>query len=273
MLSALVMDRFTRLCELETQKIDDQLNQEIGKLAAEMNANGQYRSGAYIMFVQKQYANSLKTRIRATWQAMHRVINNNGEVIQGESREELKTIIRSSIDRALHDLSPRLEAATRDRPQNVSVSLVEAAQDSLQTHELEIDLYVDSVTKKQCIEVSPAEGTSYIFYGAVGAVQTGAHASASIVQNLAQEDRDQIVKAIKLVIEHVESSDQLTNTTKEETIAVANEALEEIGKEKPNNTKLRGFFDILAQTVQTVSAAPGAYTALQNALLALGISI
>ena len=159
-----------------------------------------------------------------------------------------------------------MEPNLRDR-----LTLDEACDDSRRKHDVEIDLYVDSL-KISAEEQPSAMAHSYHFYGTVGTVQTGAGATANVVQNLAAEDKQALLRALDQIKDAISSSQALL-AQREELIEIAEECITLMQAPQPNDSKLRAMFDVLATSVQAVASAQPAYQALKAALLPLGIML
>ena len=140
-----------------------------------------------------------------------------------------------------------------------------AVRQAQRSAELEIDLYLDGLMTAE------NEKAQLHFHGPVGAVQTGSHARADVLQNISAEDRGALTHALTALREAIENAQELQDGQRMELIEVAAEceqmSLTGIG----NNTKLRGMLNVLATTIQTIGSAQPAYAALKLAVAPLGI--
>ena len=167
------------------------------------------------------------------------------------------------------------EILSQNLSMSISIDQVSLDQDrdhAIQKHEVEIDLYLEALTQTvQAAEEQPAAAQQYNFYGAVGAVQTGARASANIVQNLDQGDKDALIQALELAREAVDHAQEIADIQKQEVSSIVDDINSELHSGAPNNTKLRALFTTIGTSIQTLASAQPAYQALKGALIPLGI--
>ena len=154
---------------------------------------------------------------------------------------------------------------------NIPSTLTETAKLSKEKHNIEIDLYVDSL-RETGKEALPPRAT-YHFYGSVGAVQSGANAYANVVQHLADSDKQEIINALNEVKLAVQNASKKSEREIHELIEIVDDSIDELAKSNPNNTKLRACFDVLSGSIQAIASAGPAYHALKSALLPLGIML
>jgi len=126
-------------------------------------------------------------------------------------------------------------------PQNVSLSLNEALSLTIKKHNIEIDLYVDSLSirSEEAIGASVA-APQYNFYRNIGAVQTGVNSSANVIQNLGVEDRQALLSALGTLKEHIPSFQELTEIKRDELREIVEECVQQSTSETTNNTKCLG---------------------------------
>lgn len=141
----------------------------------------------------------------------------------------------------------------------------------LAKHEIEVDLYVDSLQRPGEHDMTPS--STYNFYGHIGTVQTGAHAVASTVQNLGAEGKSVLADALVKVLEALQAATSIHEQQKAELVEMAKEAQQQLTSAKPNNTKLLTTFNVLATAMQGIASAQPAYQALKLAVLPLGITL
>lgn len=114
---------------------------------------------------------------------------------------------------------------------------------------------------------------NYNFYGAVGSVQTGANATANVVQNLGADDRASLLSAIQQVRDALSNSPSVGEQQRSELLEIADECASQMTASAPNNTKLLTMFNVLGTAIQSIASAQPAYQALKGAILPLGITL
>jgi hypothetical protein len=110
-------------------------------------------------------------------------------------------------------------------------------------------------------------------YGTVGALQTGAHAVANVVQNLGANGRASLSAALQQFKEAIEIEPSLTEPERRKLLEIAQECTSEISSESPDDTKLLQIFNVLGTTIQSLASAPDAYLALKASFLVFGIGL
>jgi hypothetical protein len=181
--------------------------------------------------------------------------------------------MQAQTQTAFAELSASLEERVKRSQLNMSVSLTDALRASLAKHEVEIDLYVDSLTNSQAGEGKHPMTQNYNFYGAVGSVQTGANSVANTVQNLGGDDRAALTAALQQVREAVVVAPAVGEQQRRELIEIADDCATQMASESPNNTRLLTMFNVLGTAIQSIASAQPAYQALKVALVPLGISL
>ncbi len=273
MLDSLICDRAKRLIEVDFDKRRKLLPADIGHLKADAARRGMLSSGNTIMSLYNIFARELEIRSVIVWQNIVRAHQNNGAQIADSLRADLKQEVNKYILQAFDELTFSLQRELQNPglpnvpPQS---TLVDAKNHEIAKHDIEIDLYVDSLEKNA---PTKAPSQNYNFYGNIGAVQTGANAIAHVFQNLSEGDKSAINTAIQQSRTAIENSTELDANQKREIIEIANECAVQINSEQPNNTKLLTLLTILGTTVQSIASAPTAYNALKTALLPLGITL
>ena len=150
--------------------------------------------------------------------------------------------------------------------------LIDAEQAVKAKHEIEVDLYVDSLMGSSEIEKG-AMTQNYNFYGTVGSVQTGTSATANVVQNLGASDKTSLTSAILQVRDALSNAPSIGEQQRKELLEIADECTAQLSATSPNSTKLLTMFNVLGTAVQSISSAQPAYQAIKNAVLPLGITL
>ena len=269
MLDKALSDRFSRLLEVRIAERTRHFSDELRRLKFQAASKGMYRSGGYASQVFQAHERELEIRTIIAWESLVRAHKTLGVGSGCEISSPFKEEMRSKVDSFVAELTSSLLNATRDLPVAVSLSLAQMQSHLLKKHEVEIDLYEDSIVQ---MEKAPTS-SSYNFYGSVGAVQTGAHSQANVVQNLGTADQSALVQALELAREAIRSAGEIGDRKQHELIEIVTECRSELDASSPNNTKLLTLFNVLATSIQTISSAQPAYQSLKSALLPLGITL
>ena len=271
MLDPIFLDRFNRLSAVRIGERKEQFPLECGRLAADLSAKGMLRSGTHVLRSQQMHATEIAARAILTWETLVRVHRTFGSQPSPTMREDFKSLLRARVDADYQELTASfIEKQKSNGMIQQQFSLLEARDHTLAKHEIEIDLYVDSLDETD--EANGRSALTYNFYGNVGTVQAGAHAIANTVQNLGGVDRTALADALTKVQEALAGA-AIHAQQKSELLEMAKEAQTQLASSSPNNTKLMSTFNVLATSVQAISSAQPAYQALKLALLPLGITL
>ena len=271
MLDQTMQNRITKLVEVKFTERRRQFPIELVQIDSQAAMRGMFHSSVRVQQTQQAHERELEVRAVLAWESLVRVHRILGQPLSETLRDDLKIEIRRHIDDALNELVGSLDERVKKSGVNLSVSLDEAHHAVIDTHEIEVDLYVDSLTT--AIEDTKAVTQNYNFYGTVGSVQTGANASANVIQNLGSEDRGALVSAIQQVRDAIANSSFTREQQRKELLEIADDCTSQIAASSPNNTKLLTMFTVLGTAIQSIASAQPAYQALKVAVLPLGITL
>ncbi|MGO9592995.1 MAG: hypothetical protein ACLQFF_12510 [Steroidobacteraceae bacterium] len=105
-------------------------------------------------------------------------------------------------------------------------------------------------------------------YGPVGAVMTGANATAHVHMDAA--GRDRFVEALEALREAIGRIPELTVDQRTESRDVIAELTTEANAQRPNTMRIRGLLAGLSTGIQTAASARGAWEQLRDAAMAIG---
>jgi hypothetical protein len=118
-----------------------------------------------------------------------------------------------------------------------------------------------------------ATAGTYNFYGTVGAVMTANGAVANVVQNIGADQQRALLEALDIVRKALEVAPQVPARDRTELIELADEAVSEVKRERPNTRRLTQVLQNLAGAVQGIASGGPAYEAIRAAAAAIGIPI
>ena len=272
MLDEKVIERATRLIEVQWNERRNQVPMEISRVKGEANTRGVFHSSMTVLQIKDICEREIEIRSVIVWQSLVRVLRLLGGVPQQNLAEDLKHFVQQRVNEAYEELTRVLSANLMGMMKIEQVSLTPSRDHVIAKHEIEIDLFIDSQAGSSKEPQATVDSTSnYHFYGNVGAVQTGPGAEANVVQNLGTEDRAALEQALSLAREAISVAETISRGKREELLEIVDEATSELSKEKPNNTKLQTVFSTIATTIQSLASAQPAYQALKGALIPLGI--
>lgn len=96
---------------------------------------------------------------------------------------------------------------------------------------------------------------------------------ASVSQHIDANAKEQIREILENIKSTLLHSDVNIPVPKSELIDVVQESQEELQKEKPNFTRVKGLLASVGTAIQVVASLQPAYTTLKKALMVIGISL
>jgi hypothetical protein len=273
MLDLTLQARFEKLLEARISEQRKQFQLELGQIDAQAASYGRFHSGSRLLRLQQVHESELAIRAILTWESLVRVHRTFGCPMSDTLREDLKAEMSSRIAQCFSELNWSLTDRVQKTQANLPFSLNEARLAVAAKHDIEIDLYVDSLSTNTLQQGTPAMTQNYNFYGNVGSVQTGANSVANVVQNLDADDRASLSSALQQVKEALSVTPSIEDTQRRELLEIAEECASQMAAKAPNNTKLLTMFNVLGTAIQSIASAQPAYQALKMALLPLGITL
>jgi len=269
-----LVERTSRLIDVQLAERRKQLPMEIQKIQREAAASGNLESGRKVLQVRELCAHEIGLRATIVWQNLVRVHKIMGAGLTDSLTDDLKEFIGARVKEDYAELT-RILSQNLTRSINIGqVSLDETMEHAINKHDIEVDLYIDSLRQQPQGEENRDEQVSnYNFYGNVGAVQTGDSASANIVQNLGQDDKDALVQALQLARDALLAAQEMNESRKQDLINIVDEVSTELQTASPNSTKIQTLFQTVAISIQTIASAGPAYQALKSALVPIGIML
>jgi hypothetical protein len=250
------------------------LERSITRRLLQLQGEGQGRSGAAAEAIGDICAAEAQSAVPISWQYIWRAVLNIGVTPSSDLADELKAEIRAQTEQHFR----RLKAVVSDHihrmglsPDLVHDSLTKARDLALSMADPEVDLALTSVERR--LRTEKAE-TIYQFYAPVGAVVSGANASASVVQNMSAQARADLGAALESLAEAIFSATEIRNQQERgEVVELVSDARRELHRPTPNGWRLISLLQGIGGAVQTVGSALPAYEALKAAARMAGIEL
>jgi hypothetical protein len=261
---------------LEIGEQTDSLNQEINRSERAAAASGSSRSGPAFRGLTNLYILYIRNRAQLVWQTLFRFLTTTGISYSDTLAEELKKLLAKHLPENLFKDILQQKATLVGQPDSftrLGPELDAARIAALAKVGTEIDLFVLSL--KQKVEMKEKENSSTVFniYSPVGAIQTGDSSIANVTQSIDSDVRDQLSKVLEEISSRLLQEDILLPNPKAEIIEIIQEGQEELKKQSPNITKLRGMLSSVGTSIHTIASMKPAYETLKWALTFLGISL
>lgn len=273
MLDKTLLRRFHQLIEVGLVERNKQFPIDLMHIDSQASARGAFHAGSRLRQMHQAHVRELEIRAIIAWQSLVRVHRTLGCSMSDALRKDLKGEINRVIEQMCIELDNSLQERLSKTSLTAPLSLDDACKNTVRKHEIEADLYVDSIETAQSREGKNSMAHHYNFYGNVGAVQTGGNAVANVLQNLGTEDRAAISAAVVQVRETLGLDSSLVPAQRHDLIEITDECVAELMSASPNNTKLLSMFNVLGTSIQSMASTQPAYQALKTALLPLGITL
>ncbi len=278
MIDAKVIELARRGLRPVLEKRVEELGESIVRIQSEFAVRGTSQSTMAAQAVQKRCAQEVAQAVEIAWKNLWRVLSNLRLASEELEAERLKGEIREEIAQHLGIVESILrEKATLAAGAGFAKEMVAALRWAIErafaAADAEIDLFVHAAAAARERSASTAAAPTFNIYSPVGAIQTGPHATATIIQNLGTDERRALDAALKVLQESLNAVRETTGLNSEELIEITVAARAELEKSKPNGSLLASLLAGLATAVQTVGALEPAYTTLKAAAAAVGITL
>lgn len=264
--------RYAALFDVRISERRNQFPAKFAQIDAQATAYGMFRSSGRILQMGKAHEQELASRSAIAWDCLTRVHRTLGSPMSDTLRDDLKEEMARRITECSAELNWSLSKQIKKSDNNASFSLDETRIAEVAKHNIEIDLYVDSLSESLATKGTTPMTQNYNFYGNIGAVQTGANSTANVIQNLTVDERASISSALQQVKEALSDAPSIADTQRYELLDIANDCVSQMALESPNTIKLLTMLTVLGTSIQSIASAQPAYQALKVALLPLGIT-
>lgn len=271
MLDSTIKARFSSLIAVKMTERRKNFVSELRQIDARASVRGMLNSSNRIHEIFQAHERELDIRAILGWQSLVRVHGALGQPVNTSLRDDLKNEMLHHLREVMSELADSYDKCTKNSRLHSTFSLEGSLQNVIIKHDVEVDLYVDSLSNNS--ESFNKMTQNYNFYGSVGAVQTGSSATANVVQNLGTTDLSSLTSAIEQVREALLDAQNLGAEQQKELIEIADDCASQLSSETPNNTKLLTLFNTLGTAIQSISSAQPAYQALKAAVLPLGLTL
>jgi hypothetical protein len=182
------------------------------------------------------------------------------------SQNQLQELLLSQMDEGSTDLDALLIQTSMHYSPARSLAQLQEKGRNIVASELPLALALYATKKQHSDRMSVNIGHM------TGIVQTGHNSSAQFLVG-ASSERDDLVIAIKSLTEAIRGAHELSEVDRTEVTEILEEAIDEIGKDKPSRIKLLSLLSGAGTVVQTVAAAVPAYEAVKAIALLAGFHL
>jgi hypothetical protein len=227
---------------------------------------GAFSGSRYALQIASAIEEEFAKRAHLGLELLERLLPLVTEADSPSSQNELQQLLLSQMAQGSSDLDALfVQNTTHYSPARSLVQLQEKGQNIVASElPLALALYA---TKKQ-----PSERVSVNIGYMAGIVQTGHNSSAQFLVSTSSE-RNDLISAIESLTEAIRGAHELTEVDRTEVTEILEEAVDEIGKDKPSRIKLLSLLSGAGTVVQTVAAAVPAYEAVKAAALLAGFHL
>lgn len=273
-------DIAARLIKQEVAAQNQRLDTRIADFRNEMASRGLLMSSMYVNKVERACAEATAERADFARTILLRCLQNTGVRYDASLARRLKEKLATYLPEHMDGLQYRVkEAVEQSGIQNLALGVRglvhEARLAALERTGAEIDLFVESIKAEPIKPGYQAQNVFHIQHSTVGALQTGAHSIAHVNQTMTPQTQADLEKALRQLAEVLATIDTLPGHDKVEITDLVTEATAEIGKAKPNMSKLRSYLPTIGTAVvglvEVAANAKPAYEALKTGASAIGV--
>jgi hypothetical protein len=271
MLNDKIRERTSKLIVSQYAEREEPLGNDLARAKADFSMHNAFHSSHMQLALQRIIARELEIRAMLAWESIVRVFETLGSKVTDTLKDDLQKELFKYVDDQYSVLSKQLNKEISLIDKHSKRSLAEILKQIKNKHEVEIELYVDSLLERAKLGLQPSAPV-YNYYAPVGIVQTGPYASAHIIQNLGSTDKEALLSALSMVRDTLDGIRDISEPHRKELTQIVEESVIEIQSRQPNNTKLESMLSTLAVTIQTIASAGQVYQTLKSALMPLGIA-
>lgn len=252
---------------------DMTIAQLIQATQSKLAAKGMLRSGAAIHELSAVANEELRTVAATSWTALMNTLGSMPPALTPALKGDVQSVFVGMFSARYDALQAAILPAFRTSGDDVAklgVEMVRKTYDALLKRYLaEITLWAAAYERPNVDSATPA--ATYVFHGSVGSVQTGANATAKVVQNLGSADTGPLLENLRELTEQIGRLSNLDPLSQRQVAELNGEIERELKSAEPNPLKLRGLFNGLGTFIQTLAATPTAYAVIQTSATALGL--
>ena len=268
------IDRVERLSRVQIEERRKQLSVSISRIIEEMVAKNALRSGATITKVTSVCAREIENVGLLVWANIKRVHQTLNLPYSEDFRADFKEIIQQYVSRAMLDMIPIVAQKSEQAGSNSPPfdALDKAENSIIETLDVEVDLYVDSLRQMKLAR-DEGSSTTLNITGNVGVVQTGLNAFANVAQVFNEQYNQELIQVLTDVRDSLDNLRAAEAPGKEDMLDIIKDTVDELRKQKPNRSKILSLINTIVSFTATVSAMSSVYQQLKTILTPLGIPL
>jgi hypothetical protein len=275
MLNQELIDIVARKVRLDIAAQEDQIAVDVSEVRCEANGRGMLYSSITVLGIEQVHVLAMQARVTFVWAHLRGCIETAGVRFDDGLSAELKTLVTALVPEK-PEWQPNHETVrlglsniqlySRDNIQKTRVA-------SLERVFAEIDLFMIAMKKPPPVphhshQIFNIRGSS------VANLQTGAGSSATVTQSVAHEEYANLKRALEELRSALMGAKwTVPSAGRDEVVDMVDESVRELGKEKPNRTKLAAFVAGIGTSLQgavgLAEKIPGALQSFKAAWAAI----
>jgi len=275
MLDPTITELARTMIQVQFEERRRQLEREVELVHNEMAARRIGRSGIALSRIHDLCAREVEIRAHIVWQVLARVLSTIGFGPSETVAQDLKAEVEAYLPPDLPELNQIIARNANLIRAGQVPPLTDARNHALRKIGAEIDLFVLSLERHVASSEAQtaAPQATYQFYSPIGVLQTGAGATAQVVQILSTQDREALLRTLDDLRQGLEHLAEVPGHSRDEVLELVGDARSEAEKPEPNVLRLRTILLGLATTIQTIGSLQPAYQAIKGFLLQFGIQL
>jgi len=212
---------------------------------------------------------SLRQHVEKGWEVLQRVLSEVGLTADAETADSLKIVMGRFIAQNHQEIAKDLEKAlNQELHAFVTIELEQEAIAQRERIDAEIDLLIQRLRNQRA--PAPAQPV-FNFHAAVGAVQTGAGATAHVTQSFGGPALETLGVALEQLATAIAAAHELNTEARAELQAVVTDTRDELRASTPNRLKVTALAQGFATSIQSIASLSPAYSAVKAAFAAFGV--
>ncbi|MFC1732224.1 hypothetical protein ACFL6I_18100 [candidate division KSB1 bacterium] len=260
------------------------LKDGIQEIKEDENEKRMLHSGRTYSRIAELCADEIKVRNHIAWQTLFRILTTSGivfsEQLASEIQSNMSTCLKANFTEIKEIFCMNVTSASKDIISHLHKMLNDSYDLSFKKVNNEIDLFTiwlknTELSQNKKIKTHDEKFKIIVMnnYSPVGSIQIGNYTSATVTKIINKDDKKELIKALDIVEKGISAIEKITTFPKDEVVDLVQESKNELSKDNPNKTKLRGLISTIGQSLQSVATLHSAYQALKSAALFLGINL
>ncbi len=271
-----ILKHFETLLSVETTKLNDVTSKELSKKAAWLAGRGILQSSAALTAQSEIAIGTISIFAQTAFNIITRTMTAHAIAIAGSNCADVESVVRSAITTEINTLVKML----LDQPsfrwaatEGDEVLKKVKASGELEVTRISAEISLIAVANDKRASTVDTKHAHLVFNGPVGIVQTGPGSIGTAVQHIDGATREHLEKALGEVLDAIQANGSEFPFDKSEVEELVIEGQNELRKDKPNHTKLKGIVSGIGGAIAYAPKLKAAYDTVKWAAAFIGVNL